>query len=162
MHDLNAEYQLATVGAVNALNKQTMDGLSRILQCTCSTDTYLLTIASLVVFRVLNGYAQVAYAPASAHDADYDGEDLSRVAAQSVLGELHLVQCLVNQLSLRLRACVPRKLGNVGLLDESPSPTKASDMGSTFSYPFLDQLEPELRSRTRSLSSEIIASLQRD
>jgi hypothetical protein len=162
MHDLDPEYQLATIDAVNTMNKQTIDALSRILQCACSTDTYLLTIASLVVFRILNGYAQVAHAPAAAHDIGYDGEDLRRVAAQSVLGELHLVQCLVNQLSSKLRACVPRKPDNPGFLNESPSPAKVSDMGSAFSCPLLDHLEPELRSRTRSLSSEIIASLQRD
>jgi hypothetical protein len=159
MPDLVAEFQLATVDAVNALNKQTIDALSLILQCACSTDTHLLTIASLVVFRLLNGYAQVAYVLAVAYDIEYDGEDSSRVAAHLVLGELHLVQCLVNQLSSRIRDCVPGKPDKVGFLDRSPSPTKASDPTSTFFLPLLDQLEPELRARTRSLSSDIIASL---
>jgi hypothetical protein len=165
IHDRVAEYQLATVDAVNAMNKQTIDALSHILQCACSTDTYLLTIASLVVFRMLNGYAQVAQAPAALNDVEYDGEDPGRVAAQSVLGELHLVQCLVNQLSSRLRACVSRRpcrQDNVGFFDESPSPTRASETSPAFFYPVLDQLESELRSRIRSLSSEIIALLQRD
>jgi hypothetical protein len=163
--DLAVEDQLATVGAVNALNKRTIDALTRILQCACSTDTYLLTIASLVVFRMLNGYAQVAHDTAAAHNVDDDGEDLGRVAAQLVLGELHLVQGLVNQLALRLRACVsrrPSRQDKFGFLNESPSPTRASDTSPDFFYPMLDQLEPELRSRIRSLSFEVIALLQRD
>lgn len=162
---LVADGQLETVNAVSAMNKQITDVLSAILQCSCSTDTYLLTIASLVVFKMINCYAQVAYGPTAAHDFNHDGEDLGRVAAQSVLGELHLVQRLVNQLSSRLRASISRKPSIQeygGFRDQSPSPTRASGITLTFSHPMLDQLEQELRSGIHSLSSEIIRSLQQD
>jgi len=51
---------IPTIQAVIAQNEQTNDAVSRMLQCSCSQDGYLLTIISLIVFKVLGWYAAAA------------------------------------------------------------------------------------------------------
>ena len=56
----NGTRQLLTIQAVVAENEQTIEAISSMLQCPCSQDGYLLTIMSLIVFKVLGWYAAAA------------------------------------------------------------------------------------------------------
>ena len=49
-----------TIQFVIAKNEQTIEAISRMLQCSCSQDGYLLSIISLIVFRMLGWYAIAA------------------------------------------------------------------------------------------------------
>jgi hypothetical protein len=191
--DMTEDGQLGHFHAVKAMNKRTIDSLTQILKCSCSADSYLFTIASLIVFKILNWYAVVARtslsapSPCSEHVEDTDAlsllssnfthgpyheilpdsdmpdgtdrEDTGRIAAQLVLGELHLVQCLVNQLVRKLKTCVRFESRHAV---NDPTMFAINDLGSPFSTPMLDQLEPELRRQISSLASEIIGLLQQD
>jgi hypothetical protein len=189
--------QLGNFHAVKAMNKRTIEALAQILKCSCSADSYLLTIASLIVFKILNWYAVVARTSISAtfsscedplEDTDalsllssnfsrrsnnqipavteisnsIDGEDAGRIVAQLVLGELHLVQCLVNQLVLKLKACLPHAAPETRDAVKDPTTFAGNDLSLAFSTPMLHQMEPELRRRTSSLASEIIGMLQQE
>jgi len=52
--------QLPTIQSVVAENEQIIKAITNILQCPCSQDGYLLTIMSLIVFKVLSWYAAAA------------------------------------------------------------------------------------------------------
>ena len=177
-------------------NQQTLEVLNNILQCSCSQDSYLLTILVVIVFQVLDWYEVVAFelpnssmsstsafttcasnslAPnqesldrshssAFGHVSDIvfrqsrpeyctPGEDLSRIAAQSVLSQLHHVQRVINQLSLKLKfqGTLPNDCG-------SGDGTKK--ISSPFSTSTLDHVEIDLRRRLRDLANKIINMLR--
>lgn len=118
-----------TIQSVIAENERIVKALDSILQCSCSQDGYLITVVSLVVFKVLDWYAAAgraaptvttadSYIPhpfqiqtrSSSHfadslcsDGENYGENSGRVAAQMVLSELHRAQRLVNELSARFK-----------------------------------------------------------
>ncbi|KAF2648487.1 hypothetical protein K491DRAFT_722526 [Lophiostoma macrostomum CBS 122681] len=196
MENMSRNSQLGNFHTIKSVNKQTIDALAQILKCSCAAESYLLTIASLIVFKILNWYAQVARTSITTpphrsphlkdtdtlsllsssfsrrfdHDIPtatgtldgIDGEDTGRITAQLVLGELHLVQCLVNQLAPKLKACIPRPGFEKGHVAMDSITSSNNDLGLAFSTPMLSQLETELRSRTSSLASEIIGLLRQD
>ena len=167
-------------------NKQTIEVISNILQCSCAEDTYLLTLISIIVFKMLDRYAiaarknsgettegrdtpsRNASAPSRYYSSDTDLSE--RIAAQSILSELHHVQRLVNQLSPRLKtremgAGGEGRRGSWGARDAEGGCKMASFSDSettaaTFLAATLDQIEIDLRSCLRTLSLEIISMLR--
>ncbi|KAH8589384.1 aflatoxin regulatory protein-domain-containing protein [Bisporella sp. PMI_857] len=105
---------------------------------------------------------QVLQIPAAVGSYYLDGEDSTRMAAQLVLGELHRVQRLVNQLSAKLKlqsaknnsgADTPNSLGYDNSEIEPALPLSAA---------MLDQLESDMRKRLRGLSLDIVECLRRE
>lgn len=56
----NATGQLPTIQSVIAENEETIEAIDSLLQCTCSQDSYLLAILSLIVFKLLSWYEAAA------------------------------------------------------------------------------------------------------
>lgn len=125
--------QLPTIQEVVTENEQTIQAITNILECSCSQDIYLLTVISLIIFKVMAWYAaaarkrtmvdnslqsnsskfqqrhflsqsdEVLKSPAVVRNYHIGGEDQARMASQLILSELYRVQRLVNQLSHRMR-----------------------------------------------------------
>jgi hypothetical protein len=53
----NSPSQLPKIQAIVVENEQTIDAICVVLQCPCSQDIYLLTILSLITFKILDRYA---------------------------------------------------------------------------------------------------------
>ncbi|RYP10914.1 hypothetical protein DL764_000350 [Monosporascus ibericus] len=100
-----------------AQNKKNIQNILTMAGCSCLEDPYLLSIMCFLVFQVLSLYKAAVSGSASSSGSS-DGSSLSpdrakpqtgedeaqmRKVAQSVLGELHLVQRLINVLSRRLK-----------------------------------------------------------
>ncbi|KAL5333311.1 aflatoxin regulatory protein-domain-containing protein [Aspergillus crustosus] len=49
-------------------NRQVVESISHVLDCSCSHDPYIISIVSLVVFKVMGRYSAAARTPASAMD----------------------------------------------------------------------------------------------
>lgn len=60
---------IPTIQAVIAQNEQINEAVGRMLQCSCSQDSYLLAIISLIVFKVLGWYAAAARKTPSSGDS---------------------------------------------------------------------------------------------
>ncbi|KAF5853680.1 hypothetical protein GGP41_006468 [Bipolaris sorokiniana] len=77
-------------------NKQYINQVDTMLQCQCLNDGYLLTIISLIVFKILDSYGAAA-SESEVRNAKVGAaeEDVQRIAAQRVMGELHRVQRLL-------------------------------------------------------------------
>ncbi|KAJ5546952.1 hypothetical protein N7494_004537 [Penicillium frequentans] len=144
-----------SLDATIATNQQTMETLEGILQCSCSQDSYLLAIVSLIIFKSFDRYAAAASAKkrqaqsqrltlsSVGVDGDFMGEDdldSHMAAAQRVLGELHRVQQCMARLSPRLQAC--------------------GSTASALSDVVMGQLEPELQRRLGILSMSTIQTLR--
>ncbi|KAF2844839.1 hypothetical protein T440DRAFT_301313 [Plenodomus tracheiphilus IPT5] len=145
-------------------NKQSIDQVGTMLQCQCLQDGYLLTILSLIVFKVLDSYGAAASAPdAKKADADALEDDAQRMAAQRVLGELHRVQRLVNQLSIKIKSHTAT--GPQEKVPGVPTPCEQKKEGEAF-LPFstvmLSQLEKDMRKRLKGLCLGMAAYLRRD
>lgn len=56
----NSVYQLPTIQSIIVENKRAIEAVDNILKCPCSQDGYLLSIISLVVFKVLGWYTAAA------------------------------------------------------------------------------------------------------
>ena len=192
---------LPTIETVIAKNEHTIEAVSTMLQCSCSQDSYLLAIVSLIVFKVLGWYAAAARRTPSSGDDDennnnnkpgvqsprmshtrqpshfeqvlqkpavvgsycLDGEDSPRMAGQLVLSELHRVQCLVNQLSAKLKVQAVRSGGGgENKANGSGFEGAESETVLPLSGVMLGQLEVDLRKRLRALSVEIAEGLRRD
>lgn len=105
---------------------------------------------------------QVLLDPAEVGSYCLDGEDSARMAAQLVLGELHRVQRLVNQLSAKLKMQAAK---SDGLPGNSITSTLGNLDGETTLSPstvILSQLEVDLRKRLKALSLGIVESLRRE
>lgn len=172
------------LNATFTANKQTIEALSTMLHGSCQENVYLLTCMSMIVFKVLRRYEVVAGQSVSTdmhvvsdslyeNDArqrhgDQDGHSHRRVAAQLVLGELHLVQQLVNRLSSRLRHNLDRTADD-GVDSENSDgtleyrDTLVDDKAETsfFSAATLSQIDYDLRKGLVMLSSSIITMLRR-
>ncbi|KUI64698.1 Sterigmatocystin biosynthesis regulatory protein [Cytospora mali] len=181
----------STAQSVVAENKATTEAVSTVLRCSCAKDGYLLVILSLVTFKLLGRYAAAA-ARRQAGDSksgpgsyprpvNHDG--IVRMSAQLVLSELHRVQRLVNELSLRLKA-QRAEGGPASSLGEGKGEGKGKGssvvgarqfgggrrgpggvwegeaMMAPFSAATLEQIEIDLRRRLGALSSEIINTLR--
>lgn len=145
-------------------NKQFFDQVGTMLHCHCLRDGYLLTILSLIVFKALDSYGAVASEPeAQRADADIADDDALRMASQRVLGELHRVQRLVNQLSINIKWHTMTESQ-----EQAPgAPTlcgqeRESEVSLPFSALMLSQLEADMRTRLKCLSLGMAAHLRRD
>ena len=188
----NSNYSPAQ--AVVMENKQTIEAVINMLQCSCAEDGYLPTLLSMIVFKMLGRYAAAAGKQSQGESDGGDkpnmvnstsgqmrqfgspsshNENVRRMAAQSILSELHRVQQLMNQLSPRLKSHGP---GAASQNTERGTPDPkgagqtcrfasiADGIGETPAAPFsantLEQIEVDLRNYLRSLSSEIIHMLR--
>ncbi|KAI0539699.1 hypothetical protein GGR58DRAFT_463807 [Xylaria digitata] len=168
-------------------NKHVLGAIGSIMQCPCSDDGYLLAIISLMIYKVLGRYdvalrnipvtnsryrnptitslstpSSVKNRPNGAclmtDSHRFYGEDQDRMKAQSVLGELHRVQSLINLLSRKLKSLAYKKreghekVGGYGGAQEMPS----------ISAFVIDQVGTDLRNRLQWLSKNIIERLSRD
>lgn len=59
----NSVYQLPTIQSIIVENKRAIEAVDNILKCPCSQDGYLLSIISLIVFKVLGWYTAAAREP---------------------------------------------------------------------------------------------------
>ena len=186
---LDKDTAVPTIQVVMAKNERMIEAVGTMLRCSCSQDGYLLTILSLIVFKVLSWYAAAARTmpssddnsqsvpgsrtPHSPHSSSseqmvqepaviggyhLDGEDSARMAAQLVLGELHRVQRLMNQLSAKLNVQAAKS----GV--DTPNSLGGGNSDSETTLPLsgliLDQLGVDLRKRLRALSLEIVKGLR--
>ncbi|KAK9437179.1 uncharacterized protein VB005_08162 [Metarhizium brunneum] len=51
---------IASIRAILARNKDPLNAVGAMVECGCSEDGYLLAIVSLIIFKVLDGYAAIA------------------------------------------------------------------------------------------------------
>lgn len=166
LHVLNteAESDAQALDSVIEENKQAIDAINSMLDCQCLQDGYLLTILSLIVFKVLESYSAAASAP-EAQGPDFDTTEDNEVciAAQKVLGELHRVQRLVNQLSVRIKIhTTAESQGAMSSASTSCGLDKSSQISLPFSTEILKQLETDMRKRLKCLSLGMAAHLRRD
>ncbi|OBT65173.1 hypothetical protein VE03_04769 [Pseudogymnoascus sp. 23342-1-I1] len=186
----------SSVHTIISRNENAIEEMSRILQCSCSANAFLLTIVALVIFKVLDWYAHAAKMATAGEgetpngnsysslpsprqrsaessvgsNRQKNGRDYDRQSAQLVLVELHRVQRLLSQLSPKLQACEHEpqsRRASTASSQPSMANTQFSEEVLTMaSLPFssvvLEQLEPEVRNRIRSLSAEIIGFLRQD
>ncbi|KAL9609499.1 MAG: hypothetical protein Q9167_005733 [Letrouitia subvulpina] len=174
------------IQSVIAENKRVVKAIDKILQCFCSQDVYLLTVLSLIAFKILDWYAAVgrvastvrktadgykvnirnpsnALSRSSSSSASQiagslgmDSEDSGRLTARMVLGELHHVQRLVNNLSARFKGI---EIGG-HISASSFSDYYCDNRGAwPFSLTMLDLLESDLRKRLHAVSLEIVDML---
>ncbi|EMD88358.1 hypothetical protein COCC4DRAFT_149687 [Bipolaris maydis ATCC 48331] len=144
-------------------NKQYINQVDTMLECQCSKDGYLLTIISLIVFKILDSYGTAASEPEVQKARDDSAEEhAQRIAAQRVMGELHRVQRLVNQLAIHTKRHIAT---------ESPEMTPGAfpsceqkaegEVSSPFSTVNLCQIEMNMKKRLRSLSLELAVHLRK-
>ncbi|KAL9608105.1 MAG: hypothetical protein Q9167_007043 [Letrouitia subvulpina] len=69
---------IPTIQAVIAQNQHTIESVNTMLQCPCSQDGYLLTIISLIVFKILGWYAAAARTTPGTADDDNHSVKSSR------------------------------------------------------------------------------------
>ncbi|CAI6332004.1 unnamed protein product [Periconia digitata] len=144
-------------------NKQMIDAVGSMLQCPCFHDNYLLTILSLIVFKIIDSYGTAAVtSEAREPEPDPLQEDALYMGAQQVLGELHRVQRLVHQISAKIKSQVDVE----GHRAKSNFATSGNEFHAPVSLPFStvmpDQLEGEMRKRLKTLSLGLAAYLRRD
>lgn len=184
----------SSVHTVISRNEHAIEGMSRILQCSCSANSLLLTIVTLVIFKVLDWYTYAAKMATAGDDKTLNGNpygslpsprqrsaestvgsnlqqsgrDYDHQSAQLVLVELHRVQRFLSQLSPKLQACghesQSRRASTASSQPAMANSQFSEDVLTMASLPFssvvVEQLEPEVRKRIRSLSAEIIGFLR--
>ena len=69
---------IPTIQDVIAKNEHTIEAVSRMLQCPCSQDGYLLAIVSLIVFKVLGWYGAAARKKISSGDDSHGVQSAGR------------------------------------------------------------------------------------
>ena len=175
--------------AVLAKNKQSIEAVNKMLACvSCAGDSFLLTVSSMIVLKVLERYAAAARGPVAVGEMDLgrvanmmmansaypvgqrDDQGLERKSAQVVLSELHRVQKVVNQLSPKLKAPNDEEGGGMGVgldfwgqgshLIMVGAGSKRDTVPASFSTDTLDRLEKDVRKSLSSLSSDIIEVLR--
>ncbi|KAF2964215.1 hypothetical protein GQX73_g9350 [Xylaria multiplex] len=152
-------------------NKQVLGALGSIMKCPCSDDGYLLTVISLIIYKVLGRGPTITplSTPSSVKDRPnraclmtdshhFYGEDQDRMKTQSILGELHRVQSLINLLSRKLKSLACRKRENHAKVGSYGG---AQGMPSISAF-VIDQVGIDLRNRLQWLSKNIIERLSRD
>jgi hypothetical protein len=150
-------------------NRQAMDAVSKMVACPCADDAYLLTILTMIVFKIL---AQFASAAGIHNQHKMDGGDeenyAARLAAQSVLGEMHRVQRLANMLSPRFQSPKTRAgtdgrpFGHDTGEQNYQGTLYEVGMGNSMSFPvaILGVAETGLRKAISTLSGRIIHVLR--
>ncbi|KAI0434442.1 hypothetical protein F5Y09DRAFT_356718 [Xylaria sp. FL1042] len=173
-----------TVQDIIDKNKLALEAVGTMMQCSCSGDGYLLAVASLIILKVLSRYNAVSrniplttncpqhpslskrsLSVGSQHNAGciivgnhcFQGEDQGRMKAQLVLGELHRVQSLVNQLCFKLKSLAAKTR------ESRPNAChmKEDEMPS-ISALVIDQVGADLRKRLQWLSRNIIEGLNKE
>lgn len=85
--------QLPTIQSVITENEQIIKAISDMLQCSCSQDSYLLIIVSLIVFKVLSWYAAAARETSVANDNQGLSNPHSHPRLRSLRHVEHVRQC---------------------------------------------------------------------
>lgn len=170
-------------------NKQSIEAINRMLSCPlCAEDGFFLMVSSMTVLKIVRRYTTAARAQPNRSRAMSDAgsgsaivpNDLlrpsqshaykvhssnqggGRTEAQLVLGELHRVQRLVNQLSPKLKGAYENVTQNLGSDLNFGSHTVSGDMmAAALSAGTLKQVENDLRRSLRALSEEIITVLRK-
>ncbi|CAF9936270.1 MAG: hypothetical protein HETSPECPRED_010285 [Heterodermia speciosa] len=168
--------------------ERSLEAVSSMLECSCSQDGYLLSIMSLIVFKVLDCYAGAAsgktcdsplplplsavQTPLTAHSRQsshaesseipssqyFDSANPACMAAQLVLSELYRVQRFVNQLSTKLKA---RAAIMNGMQEIYGYENTDSEAMLPLSAAMLKQFEVDLRKRLHGLSLNIVEGLNK-
>ncbi|KKY32362.1 putative c6 transcription factor [Diaporthe ampelina] len=155
-----------------AESKDIVEATRGMLACPCSGDNFLLNIIGMVVLKLLARYAAVARAQgggggqqcerlsgasrlartfpsgAAAYGGARDEDGISRMRAQLVLGELHPIQRLINELSPRLKSASEDVRGNETLTTASLSAAILHQIGSDL-HQSLSQLSASIIKRLR-------------
>ncbi|KAK6069019.1 zinc finger transcription factor [Seiridium cupressi] len=174
-----------TIESVISENKQVIESITKLMDCPCSQDEYVVTIISLVVFKVMGWYAAVASESSQVDDLiDWNSSDSSNLTTSSSLGEqvLHLPTTVGNycvdgseqsrmaaQLVLgelhrvtRLVNMLSQRLEDLRLRNKPSNGAIGSiKFGPALSVPTFEQLEQDLRKRLKAVSSETIELLRR-
>lgn len=166
-HDFWAQGQLAE-------SKTIIESISNMLTCSCcADDNFLLNIIGMTVLKLLARYAVVARMQGGGGGPQLDKSsstssrlarsipplpsgprddgDVLRMRAQLVLGELHPVQRLINELSLRLTSASE---------DVSRGSQETTVTAASLSAAILHQIEGDLRRSFSQLSAAIITKLR--
>jgi hypothetical protein len=143
-----------------ATNKEVLDVVHQILDCPCSLDIQLAFILTTITSKIISWYSAVAQnnedqsagstprrlttSPATSENLPFagysDGNSKSKMHAQLVLSELHLVLRLIDKLVARFKGL---ELGE-----------KGSGSGAMEMLPVFVELEAFLRHRLRILVKE--------
>lgn len=91
-----------------------------------------------------------------------DGENSARMAAQPILSELHRVQRLVHQLSMKLKGQAAENSEMTDTSSSSSYENANSETTLSLSTMMLNRLEIDLRKRLRTLSLKIVEELRRE
>jgi hypothetical protein len=91
-----------------------------------------------------------------------DDTDPACRSAQLILVELHRVQRFLAKLSPKIRACGGSDTNTTAEDFNADLLSSSEGMAAPFSATVLDNLEPELRKRVRTLSLDMIRILRRD
>lgn len=171
-------YNPPTLASIISQNKQITQTVSEVLECSCSQDAYLLSAAALIMLKLLAGYAAAARDTVNVNGTlspgyndrqglgrvssgsslsdqisqSKDGTEDPRMALHLVLSELHRVQRLLKRFERRVEE-VRRKQANTPKPNSHGVCKKPDALTSAFSELTLNQLESQLRSRFRAVSS---------
>lgn len=181
---------MTTMSSAQALmgeNQQYIDTVSNLISCSsCTEDTFLLAIVSMIVLKILERYASTARAQVGGGESDTgqrpstsmisNGKDQmrhlgriysasGRVPARLVLSELHRVQKLVNLLSPKLKKS--QEADTRGFAHAAwgrhELPNENDKALSTLLSPnTLAQMEGDMRKSLSSLSVDIINRLRQE
>ncbi|RYP61091.1 hypothetical protein DL769_007866 [Monosporascus sp. CRB-8-3] len=177
------EHQGTPLQTIIEKNREAIETITAMLPFACSQDGYFLVVVSLVVSKVLSGYAAAARVPSTMENEKQSlstpvstsssrwptitaeriptplkAEEIDPMTAQRVLNELYRVQRLIDQLASKVQLCARRNnsfSSEDSLLDDDTTPTTLP-----FSATVLSQLTSELRKRLSTLSLELIDGLR--
>ncbi|KAL3709533.1 hypothetical protein TMatcc_003323 [Talaromyces marneffei ATCC 18224] len=133
-----------------AKNKHSIETVHSIMSCpSCSGDSFLFTIISMIILKIIEKYSVAARTECSSSTEDFTGLlTEERTPAQLVLSELHRVQRLANQLSTFKRP-------EDSIVDEGRDSAMAQLSPHT-----LEPVESDVRRSLRFLSAGIIRELR--
>ncbi|KAI0126595.1 hypothetical protein BJ170DRAFT_412577 [Xylariales sp. AK1849] len=181
-----------------AENKQSIESINNMMACpSCGGDSFLLTILSMIVLKILTRYAVAARTqrqgtkpqgaeaivgikpadsiiskegqrrqPSHNYAVPDDNKTHEGSAAQLVLGELHRVQRLANQLSSKFKRSTEGDGGKPGAVlqilggHDNGIDDSGNSMVASFSASTLGLVESDVRQSLRSLSGNIIKGLR--
>ncbi|TAQ84670.1 hypothetical protein B7494_g7014 [Chlorociboria aeruginascens] len=168
--------QTPTIDHVLATNKAIIESVGIILDCSCSLDTQLCLILTLIASKIISWYSAIArndegdassngsslkasaervlYLPITVGKYHLDGADKGKMRAQLVLSELHRVVRLVEQLAKRFNEAGQGSRCEAGMMDAKrlKDDIVASSIGS--------ELEAFLRNRVRAVTKETMDILR--
>jgi hypothetical protein len=155
--------------SVIAQNAKVVDSVGSMLDCTCSSDGYILTTFFLVTLKALAWYLAAVRTPSMltlpTKVGSYQinsGKDSNRMAAQVVMSELPRMQGIVNRFSqqVKLHTGVAASCGIGSTIYSSGDSESGTSIGSPLSTNMLTRLEMELRQQLRAVRQEVVERLQ--